>query len=98
MTTRKTPKMGDFADMAIDAMIDGCWGPRLRRPSRRRKPKLPKPTICAFCGTGGLFWERIDGMWRLVKPEEDDYEVHVCPERESAFILKAQKMIGNCDV
>jgi hypothetical protein len=67
--------MGDFADMAIDEGLESF------RPSRRRnlpfwpseamagRPLHPahteKPKTCQKCGKGWLFWQVINGAWRL---------------------------------
>lgn len=63
--------MGEFADMAIDAMIDGRWS-----PFRHRRRRYPTIKTCHHCGEGDLRWQNVKGGgWRL---HTRSGKLHVC--------------------
>jgi hypothetical protein len=78
--------MGEYADMAVDDMLNGHWedddsdfepsdGFRFPRHDRRRKKVLS----CSVCGAKPLFWLEEDGKWYLGDFDEEDDEIrHVC--------------------
>lgn len=65
--------MGEFADMAIDAMIDGQWGSSF---GRRRRRSAPIIKTCHHCGEDDLRWQNVKGGgWRL---HTRDGKLHIC--------------------
>lgn len=78
--------MGDMADYYVDLGLDAGEGfaPRHRERRGYYGPKyssnLPKNPRCKHCGANGLFWQHVNGKWRLY----EGLSAHNCTPQPTA--------------
>lgn len=78
--------MGEYADDFNLAGIDEWHGAEVPSsgPSAQYWPGdyppqyILKTKTCKYCGTAPLYWQQVEGKWRLHSYKDGRYELHCC--------------------
>lgn len=57
--------MGDIADWLLDSALDFCEDGDYGPPRNPRHNAYGPPLACKHCGARGLYWQRVQGVYRI---------------------------------